>query len=277
MADSREHLTAEMETYYAEGRGADRLSHGYSRLERERTEELLQRYLPPPPEVVLDVGGGSGVYAYWLAGLGYTVHLSDVMPLHVEQARQAAREHPAAPLAGIRVGDARRLEQPAESAGAVLLLGPLYHLTERSDRVLALTEARRVLRPGGVALAAGISRFASLLDGLHRGFLDDPEFEAIVERDLWDGQHRNPTHHPGYFTTAYFHHPEELREEALQAGLRVDAVVAIEGPAGMASDFEGWWGDPARRERLLAAIRAVEQEPSLLGVSPHIMLVARKA
>jgi hypothetical protein len=128
-----------------------------------------------------------------------------------------------------------------------------------------------------VVLAAGISRFGSLLDGLHLGFLDDPEFAAIVERDLRDGQHRNPGRRRGYFTTAYFHHPEELRSEALEAGLAVDALLAIEGPVGLVGDFEVWWSDPARRSRLLAAIRAVEQEPSLLGVSPHLMVVARKA
>jgi ubiquinone/menaquinone biosynthesis C-methylase UbiE len=277
MADSHAPLTTEMETYYAEGREADRLASGYCRLERERTQELAQRYLPPPPGEVLDVGGGAGAYAYWLAGLGYTVHLVDAMPLHVEQAERAAREHPAARLASIRVGDARRLEQADESVDAVLLLGPLYHLTEQSERARAWAETRRVLRSGGVVLAAGISRFTSLLGGLHLGFLEDPEFAAIVERDLREGQHRNPGRRRGYFTTAYFHRPEELRSEALEAGLQVDALIAVEGPAGLVGDFEGWWNDPDRRSRLLGAIRAVEREPSLLGVSPHIMVVARKA
>src|SRR5437868_5547505 len=135
MGNRHDHRSVEMEAYYAAGREADRLCHGYSRLERERTQELVRRYLPPPPAVVLDVGGGAGAYAYWLAGLGYTVHLVDAMPLHVEQAEQAAREHPLSPLASIRVGDARRLDQPTGSADAVLLLGPLYHLTDRADRV----------------------------------------------------------------------------------------------------------------------------------------------
>ena len=70
------------------------------------------------------------------------------------------------------------------SVDAVLLLGPLYHLTERADRVRALAEGRRVLRPGGVLAAAAISRYASAVDGLFRGHLREPGFEAIVERDL---------------------------------------------------------------------------------------------
>ena len=80
------------------------------------------------------------------------------------------------------LGDARKLAFPDRSADAVLLLGPLYHLTERADRLAALREARRVLRPGGVVFAAAISRFASLLDGLARDLLDDPDFRPIRDR-----------------------------------------------------------------------------------------------
>jgi ubiquinone/menaquinone biosynthesis C-methylase UbiE len=268
--------TTAMERYYLEGREASRLFHGQGQLERARTQELLQRYLPPPRAVILDVGGGAGVYACWLAKLGYQVHLIDPVPLHVEQAGRTAHEQ-GARLAGIQVGDARHLDHNDRTTDAVLLLGPLYHLTEPADRRLALAEAVRVLQPGGLLFAAGISRFASLLDGLHHGFLHDPAFQAIVERDLREGQHRNPTDHPGYFTTAYFHHPDELRYEVLKAGLQVEGTFAVEGAATCIHDFEDWWDDPARRSRLLAAIRAVEQEPSLLGVSPHLLVVARKA
>jgi SAM-dependent methyltransferase len=102
----------------------------------------------------------------------------------------------------------------------VLLLGPLYHLTCRDDRLQALREAYRVVRPGGVIAAAAISRFASTYDGLLRGFLEDSRFEEIVERDVREGQHRNPTGRPEWFTTAYFHHPEELRDEVIEVGFR---------------------------------------------------------
>lgn len=76
-----------------------------------------------------------------------------------------------------------------------------------------------------------------------------------------------------YLTTAFFHHPDELRAEVAAAGLAVRACLAVEGPAGLAPDFAAWWDHPERRERLLAAIRAVETEPSLLGISPHLLVV----
>src|SRR5205823_5178670 len=147
----------EIEAYYARGQEVNRLFRGVSQLELVRTQELLTRWLPAPPAVVLDVGGGSGVYACWLAAQGYAVHLIDPAPLHVEQALQASAQQPGSPLAGARVGDARRLDCKEERADATLLLGPLYHLTERDDRLQALREAKRVLRPGGLLFAVGIS------------------------------------------------------------------------------------------------------------------------
>src|SRR5204862_1547957 len=139
------------------GHEQHRFSSPGGQLEFTRTRELLQRYLPPPPAVILDVGGGPGTYALWLAGLGYEVHLIDILPLHVEQALRASEASSRARLAGAVVGDARHLDVPDGSADAVLLLGPLYHLIERSDRLAALREAHRVLRAGGVIFAAAIS------------------------------------------------------------------------------------------------------------------------
>ena len=261
--------------HYAEGVERDRLFQGRSQLERVRTQELLTRHLPPLPAVILDVGGGPGVYGRWLANQGYEVHLVDPVPLHVEQ----AASDPAlgdSPLASARVGDARSLEQPARSVDAVLLMGPLYHLTEGADRRQALREARRVARPSGWLFAVGISRFTSLLDGLSAGYLDDPVFARIVDQDLRDGQHRNPGNHPAYFTTAFFHRPGELQAEVRDAGWSIVETVGIEGPGWwMPREFADWWDDDTRRERLLAAVRAVEREPTLLGLGPHLMVVAR--
>src|SRR5690349_2495113 len=149
--------------FYARGLERDRLSGGQGALELARTQALLMRFLPPPPCVVADIGGGPGCYAVWLAERGYDVHLVDPVPLHIEQAAALARSRPGVSLASAAIGDARRLSLPDESIDAVLLLGPLYHLPQRADRIGALAEARRVCRRGGVVIAAAISRFASTL------------------------------------------------------------------------------------------------------------------
>jgi SAM-dependent methyltransferase len=264
-----------IESHYGTGYERSRLfPGGKPALEYVRSAELLERLLPAPPARLLDVGGGPGTYAAPLAGRGYRVHLVDLMPLHVEQARQAAAADPAAAFTAA-VGDARELSQPDESQDAVLLFGPLYHLTEAAHRAQALAEARRVLRPGGRLLAMAISRFASLLDGLHAGWLDDPDFRPIVDRDLADGQHRNPdpVGRPEFFTTAYFHTAAGLADEIGRAGFTGLTVYGVEGP--------GWplrreWADPRGREQILFAARSVETEPSLIGFSHHLIAAAAR-
>ena len=269
-------LLPEAAQHYDATREAGRLESGANRIELARTQELTARYAPPPPAIVYDVGGGPGMYALWLAREGYAVHLVDAHPLHVEQARRASAAQPEAPLASASQGDARRLEFADDSTDVVLLLGPLYHLTEHSDRVTALREAKRVVRPGGVVLAAVISRFASALDGMRQGFFDDPDFVAIVQRDLRDGQHRNLMNKRNYFTTAYFHHPAELASEVEEAGLMHAATLAVEGPAWLSDRVLERWDDLVWRERILGVLRSIEAEPTLLGASSHLLAVARK-
>ena len=249
---------------------------GIGQLELARSQEIVQRYLTPPPAVIYDVGGAAGIYSTWLAGLGYEVHLIDPVPSHVKKAEQASNLQPECPIKSCRIGDSRHLDFPDESADFILLFGPMYHLAEKNARLLALHEAFRVLKEGGILFVAAISRFASVLDGLFSRFLDDPQFVKIAEQDLADGQHTNPTGHPLYFTTAHFHHPEELRGEIEQAGFLCDKLLPVESLGGMLQDFEERWEDPRQRAQLLDAIRWVEGEPSLLGATQHLLAVAAK-
>jgi len=269
-----EPIPREAQDYYSQGIETGRLFRGHGRIELARTQEIILRHLAPPPGPVLDVGGGPGVYACWLAGLGYRVTLVDALPFHVEQAREASARRPDSPIAALRVGDARRLDEASASVEAVLLLGPLYHLTERAERLAALREARRVLRPGGLLVAAAVGRYASLLSGVAEGMLSDPEFAAIVARDLRDGQHRNPTG-KDYFTTTFFHRPDELEAEVREAGFDLVDLLGVEGPGWLLPDLEQRWADPDERERLLQAARAIEREPSLLGLPPHLIAIGR--
>lgn len=266
----------EVAKHYASGYEAGRLHSGEGRLDGERSRELLRRFLPSPPATVLDVGGGPGGYACWLARQGYQVHLIDITPVHVQLAQEASRAQPEAPLASAVVGDACSLPWQYATADAVLLFGPLYHLTDQQDRLQALREAHRVLKPGGVLLAVGISRFASTFDGLRRGFLKDPAFVEIVHQDLKTGQHKNPTGKPEYFMDTFFHHPDELRQEVAAAGFTVTGLYGVEGPGWLLPDFDTWWEDPDLRERLLNLARTVETEPGLLGVSAHLIAVATR-
>jgi SAM-dependent methyltransferase len=269
-------LPADAARHYASGYEATRLfGSAQGELERVRTQEILGRSLPRPSARIVDVGGAAGVYSLWLLDQGYEVRLIDALPLHVELAAQAFNQHAHRSRASASVGDARHLDEADDSADAVLLMGPLYHLTDRADRLQTLREAYRVLRPGGILFAAAISRFASLLDGLRRNLVDDPAFCEILKGDLETGQHRNPENHPDYFTTAFFHHPDELAEEVAEAGFVLDSLLPVEGPAWVLPNLEARLREPAARTQLLDLLREVEEEPSLIGVSAHFLVVAR--
>jgi ubiquinone/menaquinone biosynthesis C-methylase UbiE len=265
-------ITAHYDSFAEESR----LAAGPSQLEFERTKEILARVLPPPPARVVDVGGAAGAYSFWLANRGYDVDLVDASSRLVAEANRRNAAAPAR-LASATVGDACALPQEDGSAAAVLIMGPLYHLVEAADRALALGEAHRVLSPNGVVAVAAISRYASTLDGLARGLTLDPRFVEIRNRDLADGQHRNATGRIDYFTTAYFHRPDDVRAELETAGFCRVSVLGVEGPCWIVGDFDERWADPVRRADLLDTARRLEAEPSLLGVSAHLLAVGRKA
>lgn len=263
-------------SYYEAYDERSRLTKGAGLLEYARMQEIIQRYTAPPPGVVFDVGGGPGRYSCWLARAGYEVHLVDPSPKHLEQARVASASQTDHPLAGVSKGDARRLQRPDDSVDLLLLMGPLYHLPVREHRLVALGEARRVLKEGGILVATAINRFASLVDGLMNGYIDDPEFMTILYRDISDGRHLPDSRIQEYFTTSFFHRPEELEEEMAEAGLYQKGLLSVQGPGEYATDLDDRMSDPVRREELLGLIRLVEEERTLMGMASHLVLVAEK-
>ncbi len=249
---------------------ADRLiSTADGRLEMVRTQELLRRHLPLPPARVLDVGGGPGTHARWLVEDGYTVHLVDPIPRHVEQARDTG--------ASVEIGDARSLTADAGSYDVVLMLGPMYHLPQRADRDRALAEARRVLKPGGLLAVAGINRYASLFEHaayahLHKESMRE-SIRTILATQIHDGKKA--------FTTAYFHSGEQLRDEVAAAGFVGADVFGIEGPAwSLLAAAERNTGQSFREsnlfESVLTAARLAEPHPELLAASSHLLAVGRR-
>ncbi|UBU17011.1 class I SAM-dependent methyltransferase [Nonomuraea gerenzanensis] len=250
--------------YYERGGELTRLRQGRGRLEYWRTRDVLRRTLPPAPARVLDVGGGTGVHAEWLAAEGYDVELIDPVPLHVEEAGK---------LPGVRagLGDARALPVPDGQADVVLLLGPLYHLPERADRVRALTEARRAARPGGLVVAACISRYACLHDSVYLGTFAAQPSRIADYRSLETGVIISSKE--GGFR-GYGHHPDEILTEFADAGLPEPRRYGLEGAFWLYGDVDAWLDDDERRELLLDAARRMECEPSLLGVSGHLLAVS---
>jgi SAM-dependent methyltransferase len=257
-----------LQAYYARGEERDRLARGVGRLEFLRTAEVIERTLPAAPAMVADIGGGPGRYTDWLVDLGHPVVHRDLVADHVAQVRS---RHP---HVDTRIGDARSLDLPDESVDAVLVLGPIYHLSTYDDRVQALREARRIVRQDGVVYVAAISRWAARLDGIlvQRLHETHPGLVDIVdegERTGWIA----PAHEGGFSCAT--HTPVQLRTEVSDAGLEVDALVSVEGVGFALPDLEARLDDPVQRALVLDTLRSVEAVPDLLGVGPHLLVTAR--
>lgn len=268
-------IDKEIQAYYNTGIEKDRLNTDVYQLERERTEEILLRFIPSSRCSILDVGGGTGHYSFWLKEQGHDVHLVDPVRFNIDAAKKEAKERKLAPDS-IQLAEARDLPWEDNYFDIVLLMGPLYHLTNKDDRSNALNEAFRVAKKNGRIIVAGISRYASLMDGFFRNMIKDPDFFQIVEEDISTGQHRNFTDKLAYFTTAYFHHPDELESEVKQAGFKIESIIAVESFGWLIPDFIKKWAKKDYQPLLLESIRKVEMNRDLMSMSAHFLVIANK-
>jgi ubiquinone/menaquinone biosynthesis C-methylase UbiE len=251
-----------------------RLRDGFGRLERERTQELIMRYVPCHQSKVVDVGGASGIYSFHIASHGHEVHLVDIVPKHIEQAKTLASQADMPELASICIGDARHLDFPDNFADAIVMHGPLYHLIDREDRLKAIAEAKRVLKPMGTLLAFAITRYAGAIYGILKGYIYDQNYFRMTAREVNTGLRTEAPSWLNTFSSAYFHLPNELMAELERGGLIFEDLIGVIGPAWMVPDIDSDWDDPPKREVIIQLARMFEKEP-LLG--PRILGIARKS
>ena len=247
----------------------------WERLERHRTEFAvtclaLEEHLPSPPGMILDVGAGPGRYALHLTRRGYRVVLVDLSRRSLDLALEMAA------LAGIYLpppvqADARALPaEYSEQFDAVLLMGPLYHLLTAEDRIAAVREAWRVLRPGGYVFATFITRYAPLRDVANHSpqwILEHPNrFRALLQDGL------NPAYESSAFPDSYFAHPDDILPLMTEGGFETRALLGCEGIiAGheeVVNDLAGeaWTAWVSLNYRL-------GHESSLYGASDHLLYV----
>lgn len=270
-AESRDtaHLDALRAYYDARGESEwHRLDNPYEgaieqELHRRAFEELV-----PREARVLDLGGGPGKWAIWLASRGNRVVLADLSPALLEIGRRKLAEAGVEAEAVLEV-DARDLGRFSDDEfDVVLSLGPFYHLTAAADRETAAREAHRVLRPGGLLLATVMTRYSWLLGALlETGSSRLP----AIRRALEDGIYHNEE--AGRFTEAYLHRPEEVVTFFEASGFETRRVMASQSFLYLAQEqvAELHERDAEAYEALLDLAYESATDPSILGISGHIL------
>ena len=243
-------------------------------LEFIRTKDIISRYLPEKPIKIIDLCGASGHYSYWLAQKGHEVHLMDLSERHTNEAKNNESKYNTH-LASICRGDARDVKWEDETFDMVLLMGALYHLQEREDRLQCLKETYRILKNGGTAIFAYISRYASMLDGFLCGFVNDRTFLNIMDMDILTERHNNPDNKEGYFTNAFFHSTEDIYNELISTRYCDIMLYAVEGFGGLIKNEE-YLKEDDKLKGLLHYIRLTEQNMEMIGISPHQLVTCKK-
>lgn len=259
-------LNEATQKFYESGIEKERLEKGMGHLEKVRTDKILEQLLPPPPATILDVGGGLGVYTFDLAKRGYSVYLIDPVAYHIEEAKKIGQTVTGNAPSGYIVGDARKIEMNDKSADVVLLSGPLYHL-DPAERKIALSEAYRVLKSGGILFSVAITRYAPIPSFFKMGKMT-PELELAIFESISKG------HFEFRGATFYSHYPDELRKEMEQAGFKDVSLQSIEGLGSFVTNEV--LNNEEFFQNCLRIINATKQDESVLGISTHIMAIGKK-
>lgn len=248
----------------------------WERLNRHRTElavtlRALDEYLPPAPAKIADIGGGPGRYAIELTRKGYSVTLVDLSQQNINYARIKALE------AGVRIhelvhADAQNLEQlSSQDFKAVLLMGPLYHLTTEKGRRKSIKEALRILESSGLIFASFISRYAIFRDGAAKYPLHVYEQREMHQKIWQDGINTGSG-----FTDAYFAMPEEILPLMESEGFKTIALLNVEGIVAehetevnhLTGNAWDYWVEQNYR---------FAKDPMLIGCADHLLYIGRKS
>jgi ubiquinone/menaquinone biosynthesis C-methylase UbiE len=242
--------------------------------EFERIKSLVEKYIPTSSSKIIDIGGGTGKYSEWLAKKGHQVHLVEPVAKHIQIAQNRANR--LKNRFSVHLGEARKLEFPDNYADLIILHGPLYHLQKKEDRNLAICEAKRILKNDGIILGFAINYTASTLVGLLNGLIHKKPFFDMCKEELIRGMHNPPDDFPWLLAEAFYHKPEQLKDEFINQGLAYLNTYAVEGMAWLDKEYFANMLNNKKRRTLMELIQVTENDSYLLPFSPHMMIAVQK-
>lgn len=151
--------------------------------------KYIEKYLKPN-ERIIEIGAGTGKYSLYFAHKGYEVDAIELLDINLDVLKKNILPDD---KINARLGNALDLSfYPDESFDITLLLGPMYHLFTREDKLKALSEAKRVTKKGGKIFVAYCQFDASMiLAGFKNGM-----YGFLVENKLLDEETLLPISNP---------------------------------------------------------------------------------
>ncbi|MEM1134922.1 MAG: class I SAM-dependent methyltransferase [Bacteroidota bacterium] len=272
--NSKQLISRNIELFYNKVSEETRLDKGMGVFEFERIKSLIEKYITSPSSKILDIGGGTGKYSEWLAKKGYQVHLVEPVSKHIRIAQNRANK--LKNKFSVHLGESRKLEFPNNFADLIILHGPLYHLQKKEDRDLTISEAKRVLKNNGVILGFAINYTASTLVGLLNGLIHKKPFFEMCKEELTTGIHNPPYDFPWLLAEAYYHKPEQLKNEFKNQELTHLNTYAVEGMAWLDKNYFANMLNDKKKNTLTELLQITENDSYLLPFSPHMMIAVQK-
>jgi len=270
------------ETYYDANDEAewDRLTSSlHGRLEWEGTVEQLDAELPESG-CVLDVGGGAGRYAVWLAERGYDVTLVDPSEGQRTVARETVAERGLGERVTVEAGDVRDLEFGVGGFDATCCLGgPLSHVLDGDERATAARELRRVTADGGPVFASVMGRLNWLVLSLVDGREHLTRADELAETGDYDRAFVDRLDYDSPFTETHFFRADEFETLLAEAGLDVERLVGLEGLASVLSAGPLREAAEELSEDQTAGVRRLvddlRDDRTVADMSAHVLAVCR--
>jgi ubiquinone/menaquinone biosynthesis C-methylase UbiE len=247
-----------------------------NRLERHQLEHditwcYLDKYLPAAGQI-LEVGFGTGNYTIELARRGYNITGIDISPNMVNRTKERVAAAGLDNVIHLNTGDGRILSGiPENKFDAALLMGPLYHLVSRNERLMALKRIFACLKVNGILFSSLISRYG-VLGNLMK------EKPGLIQNQGLFGSHLlngcDPECYQPQFR-GYFSLVDEIRPLHEEAGFHTIDLAGAE-PAISADDesYNRLEGDV--RQGWLELMFKISTEPSMIASSRHLLYVGRK-